>query len=338
MIPQDAGFPEPAKKAPTSRRESKPVAGRIDSSRRRGSASDLAQTMAPAGLSSPPDLTMYLQALKRRWVSAAALGGTLAVLAALAAWFLLSPKYIAFGRVRVAFDVTTPLDKHPGGRGDFSTYLKTQAAHLAGRRVISEALKKDEIKALNLEARTGKDPAQYIEEELKVECQDNQELVTVLMTSPDPQMSLAIVKAIIESYLDIIVYAEKEERLRRVADLNTLLSKSSAALKQKQDSLDKMIGDSGDLDPALMAIKIGELTAGIRESNGQRSSLRLQIRQAQADLASHEAQRQVAQGRRHRRAGPSRPPSRTIPSPRNSRPTLPTPRRSSRTSSKKRRA
>ena len=140
MIPQDAGFPEPAKKAPTSRRESKPVAGRIDSSRRRGSASDLAPTMVPAALSSPPDLTMYLQALKRRWVSAAALGGTLAVLAALAAWFLLSPKYIAFGRVRVAFDVTTPLDKHPGGRGDFSTYLKTQAAHLAGRRVISEAL------------------------------------------------------------------------------------------------------------------------------------------------------------------------------------------------------
>ncbi|HTU16658.1 MAG TPA: polysaccharide biosynthesis tyrosine autokinase [Gemmataceae bacterium] len=286
MIPQDAGFPEPAKKAPTSRRETKAVAGRIDPSPR-GPAGQPQQAMTPAGLSSSPDLGTYLQALKRRWISAAALGGTLAVLAALAAWFLLSPKYIAFGRVRVAFDVPTPLDKIPGGRGDFKTYLKTQAGHLSGRPVISEALKRDEIKALNLEARTGKEPAQYIDEELKVEAPDDQELVTVLMSSPDPQVSLAIVKAVIASYLDVIVYAEKEERLHRVADMNKLLDKASAALKQKQDRLNTMIGEAGDLDPALLAIKIHELTAGIRESNSQRSSLRLEIRKAQADLASH---------------------------------------------------
>ncbi|MGH7173686.1 MAG: polysaccharide biosynthesis tyrosine autokinase [Gemmataceae bacterium] len=285
MIPQDADFPEPAKKAPTSRREAKSVAGRIDPPRR-GPSSDPHQAMTPSGLSSSPDIGTYLQALKRRWISAAALGGTLAVLAALAAWFLLSPKYIAFGRVRVAFDVPT-IDQTPGGRNDFTTYLKTQAAHLMGRRVISEALKKDELKALNLEARTGKEPAQYIEEELKVEFQDNQELVTVLMSSPDPQMSLAIVKAIIDSYLDVIVYAEKEVRIQRVTEMNKTLSKSSAALKQKQDNLDKMIGDLGDLSPGQMVSKIGELTSGIREANSERSKLRLQIGQAKADLASH---------------------------------------------------
>jgi polysaccharide biosynthesis transport protein len=286
VLPQDAGFPEPAKKAPSSRREDKAVAGRIDPPRR-GLASDPHLAMTPSGYSSSPELGSYLQALKRRWVSAAAIGGSLAVVAALAAWFLLTPKYIAFGRVRVAFDVPT-IDRIPG-RGDFMTYLKTQAGHLSGRKVISEALKKDEIKALNLEARSGKDPAQYIEEELKVEAPENQELVTVLMSSPDPQVSLAIVKAIIESYLDVIVYAEMEERLKRVAQMNTTLSKSTAALKQKQDALEKMIGDSGDLDPALMALRIHELTAGIREANSQRSGLRLKIREGQADLASHEA-------------------------------------------------
>ncbi|MGH7224808.1 MAG: polysaccharide biosynthesis tyrosine autokinase, partial [Gemmataceae bacterium] len=53
------------------------------------------------------------------------------------------------------------------------------------------------------------------------------------------------------------------------------------------DNLDKMIGDLGDLSPAQMASKIGELTSGIREANSERSKLRLQIGQAKADLASH---------------------------------------------------
>src|SRR5262249_16794821 len=150
------------------------------------------------------------------------------------------------------------------------------------RRVISEALKKDEMKALNLEDRTGKEPAQYIEEELKVEFQDNQELVTVLMSSPDAQVSLAVVKAIIDSYLDIIVYAEKEERRRRVAEMSTTLSKAQAELKQKQDSLDTMIRNSGDVDPTLLAYKIGDLQSGIRDLNVRRSDLRLKIREAKA--------------------------------------------------------
>lgn len=288
MLPQDDGFPEPAKNPPPPRREPKAVAGRIEPSRR-GPISDPMMPMVPSGLSSPPDVSSYLQALKRRWLSAAAVGGTLAVVAALAAWFLLSPKYIAFGRVRVAFDVPTPLDKTSMVRNDFSTVLKTQAMHLAGRKVISEALKKDEIKALNLEARTGKDPAQYIEEEIKVEAPDGQELVTVLMSTPDAQMSLAIVKAIIDSYLDVIVDAERRERLVHVAEMSNILTKAYASLKQKQDNLDKMIGDSGDMSPFAMALKLEELKAGIRESNSDRSKLRLQIRGAQADLISHVA-------------------------------------------------
>jgi succinoglycan biosynthesis transport protein ExoP len=287
VLPQDAGFPEPAKNNPPSRGNTKPVAGRIDPSNR-GRIVDPYPVLAPSALASGPDVSSYLQALKRRWISVAAIGGTLAVLAALAAWFLLPPKYIASGRVRVAYEVPT-IDRTPGGRGDFMTYLKTQAAHLTSRRVISEALKKDEIKALKLEERTGKDPAQYIEEELKVEFQENQELVTVLMSSPDPQVSLAIVKAIIDSYLDIIVYAEKEERRRRVADMNVVLSKASAALKQKQDSLDKLVRDSGDVDPAVLAIKINDLQSGIRENARARSELRLKIREAKADLISHVA-------------------------------------------------
>ncbi len=286
MIPQDASFPEPAKNTPPTRRNGKPVAGRIEPPRR-SSVSDLHTAAAPAALSSSPDMSSYLQALRRRWIAAAALGGTLAILAALAAWFLLSPKYIAFGKVRVAYETPRISTDASGGRGDFLTYLKTQSAFLMSRPVISAALKRDEVKRLNLEALTGKDPAQYIEEELKVEFQDNQELVTVTMSSGDPQVSLAIVKAIIESYMDEIVYAETQAREHSVAELNKVLGAANATLKQKQENLAQMTKRAGDIDPQLVPLRLSELQTSIREAHTQRSNIRYEVQKAEADLVSH---------------------------------------------------
>jgi capsular exopolysaccharide synthesis family protein len=288
VLPQDAGFPDPASNPHPSRRGSNPVAGRIDP-RPRVAHAEPHNAQAPAALTSSPDVATFLQALKRRWIAAASLGGTLAILAALAAWFLLSPKYIAFGRIRVAFDRPGVIQDTAISRGDFLTYLKTQSAHLTSRPVISSALKRDEVKRLNLEARTGEDPAQFIEKELKVEFQDNQELVTVLMNSDDPQVSLAIVKAVIDSYLDDVVYAERQARVSNVTEMNKALSSTSARLKQHQESLAARIKQAGNVDPQILAIRLTELQGRIRDDSAQQNNIRLQMKQAEADLASHEA-------------------------------------------------
>ncbi len=288
MSPIDAAFPDPAKNSPTSRGSAKPVAGRIEPSRR-GSVGDSHLYAMPEPMGSSPDVSSYLHALRRRWMTAAALGGTLAVLAGMAAWFLLSPKYIAFGRVRVAFESPRIGDNPGGNHGDFLTYLKTQAAQLMSRPVVSAALKKDEVKALNLEARTGMEPAQYIEQEMKVEFQENQELVTVLMSSNDPQVSLAIVKAILDSYMDDVVYAEQAGRRKKVSEMNTALASASSALKNNQEKLERMRKESGDMDSQTILFRIGELQANIRDATRTRNDLRLKIKQEEADLASHVA-------------------------------------------------
>jgi succinoglycan biosynthesis transport protein ExoP len=287
VIPQEAGFPDPSKNTPPERRNTKPVAGRIDPARR-GLASDPHLGMMPAGLASSPDMSSYLQALRRRWVAAAALGGTLAIVAALAAWFLLSPKYIAFAKVRVAYEAPNVTGGQPGGRGDFLTYLKTQAAYIMSRPVISSALKRDEIKRLNLEAMTGKDPAQYIEEELKVEFQDNQELLTITLGANDPQVSQAIVKAVVDSYMDDIVYAEQRLREQRVNQLDKALSSANDRLKRKQESLASLARQGANTDPQLVLVQLNELQSRIREATSQRNNIRLELAKSEADLASHQ--------------------------------------------------
>jgi succinoglycan biosynthesis transport protein ExoP len=282
---QDAALPDPDNN-PKPNGNGKPVAGRIEPTRR-NRASDPHLNAAPSALASAPDVGSYLQALKRRWITAAAVGGTLAIVASLGAWFLLSPKYIAAGRIRVAYeDPRFMNDLGSGGHGDFLTYLKTQAEHLTGRRVISAALKKNEdLKRLNLEARTGKDPAEYIEGEIKVEYKDN-ELLTLVMKSTDPQVSLIIVKAVMEAYMDEIVYAERMERVDKIANWKKALEDATTELKRKQASLDKTLKDAGGKDPATFMLRMGELQASIRDANHQRGDLRLKIKQEEAEVAS----------------------------------------------------
>jgi capsular exopolysaccharide synthesis family protein len=260
------------------------VAGRIDP-RRRPAAEDGPPT-APA-LSASADMGTYLQALRRRWVTAAALGGSLAVVAALAAWFLLSPKYIAFAKVRVlAF---TPGFKGPGEvRADFLTTLKTQAAQIMSRPVIWSALKRDEVKRLNLEARE-KNPAQFIEEELKVEFQDNSELLTITLGSNDPAVSMAIVKAIVESYLDEFAYADTRAREERVSTLDKAYTDAAAALKIKQDSLKSLTSEDKAPDPQVLMLRLMELQSRIREATAQQKDIRYKLVEAQAELDSHDA-------------------------------------------------
>jgi succinoglycan biosynthesis transport protein ExoP len=291
VIPQEAGFPEPARNTPPERRSARPVAGRIDPTRR--GLADPHAGMAPVGLSSSPDMSSYLQALRRRWVVAASLGGTLAIIAAAAAWFLLSPKYIAFAKVRVAYEQPS-INSQPGGRGDFLTYLKTQANLIMSRPVISSALKRDEIKRLNLEAMTGKDPAQFIEDELKAEFQDNQELITITLGANDPQVSQAIVKAVVDSYMDDIVYAEQSTRRERVLELDKALTQANERLKSKQQSLASMANKGGSMDPETRMLQLNELQSRIREASGQQNSIRLDLEKAKADLASHEVRMKAA--------------------------------------------
>src|SRR4051794_15932256 len=132
MFPHDAGHPDPLGPPPPARRDLRPVAGRVEP---HGPAPD--GPPPPASLSAGPDLGALVQALRRRWMVAAALGVPLALAAAVAAWTLLTPRYTAFAQFKVSYDqphIVFP-DKN-GGHNLFSTYLRTQAAQVKSRPVI----------------------------------------------------------------------------------------------------------------------------------------------------------------------------------------------------------
>jgi capsular exopolysaccharide synthesis family protein len=273
----DAGLPDPTRPLP-GRRDAESVAGRIEPPV--GPAAEVPEVGLPPGLSAAPDLGALLRALRRRWVAAVCLGGGLAAVAALAAWYLMSPKYTAFARVRVLYD---PRILQGGAPSDFRTYIRTQAQQLYNRNVISAALKSDAVKRLNLEA-VLTDPAQYIDEELKVEHPDDSEIITASLACFDPTISVTLLKAITDAYMDQIVYAEDRVKARKVTALEKAYSDALQALKVKKESLDKLAQEQGSTDPVVLAQNMSEVQSRMMFVQQRHSDLALQIINAQADI------------------------------------------------------
>ncbi|HZU35886.1 MAG TPA: Wzz/FepE/Etk N-terminal domain-containing protein, partial [Gemmataceae bacterium] len=252
MKPHDQSYPEPTSNLPAGRPESRAIAGRIDRA-----TTALAWDAAPApALSGTPDLKTLLHGLRRRWFAAFILGTTLAALAAAIAWYLMSPKYTAVAQLRVLAlpDKIIP-DPH-AGREEFKTYIRTIASQLKGRPVIKEALKQDKVVALKLE-NLYPEVLAFMEDELKVEFQETNEIMTVTLGSCDPNVSITVLKAILDAFNKLVPEAEETQRLGRIAKLEGALAKAKKDLEDLQKRMEFDAQQSkGIVDPRALPIAL----------------------------------------------------------------------------------
>src|SRR5262249_19810426 len=153
------------------------------------------------------------------WFAAFVLGGTLAALAAATAWFLMSPKHTAMAQIRVLSKQTRMLPDPHEGREDFKTFIKTVSSQIKRPRVIREALKQDKVVPLKLSDQES-DAAAFIDEAMKVEFPENSEILTVSLATNDPNVSVTLLKAVLDSFKKLIVDEDETQRRVRVADLD----------------------------------------------------------------------------------------------------------------------
>ena len=283
-MPQDAAFPEPGPR-PNDRSEPPPVAGRIEAAPRES------YPQAPA-LSSTPTVGDLMRALRRRWMTAVALGGTLAALAAVAVWYLMTPDYTAFAQIRVQSSqpVVDPTNvDRANSQSSFMTYLRSQATQYKSHQVIQTALQRDEVKRLNLEANYS-NPMYYIDEKLKVEILDGSEFMTPKMTGPDPNEVATIIKAMTAAYLNVIVYAEDKTRRATQAQLEKAYNEAVANLNEKKASLDSNAKIRGTTSDASLTQTQLQLLENLRNVRQDRYQMRSELFKTESMLAAHDAQ------------------------------------------------
>jgi polysaccharide biosynthesis transport protein len=287
--PCDAGIPEPTVPVPTPRRLAPlgPVAGRINTPTAFPPRGETHNT--PPGLATGPDAGLLLRALGRRWLVALGLGMALAGGAAAVGWKLLAPKHMAFTNVRIASRGVNPFIDRSEARHEFNTYLKTQASQLHSRTVLNAALARDEIRRLNLERRFP-DVAQWLEDELKIEFQPDNEFIRISLSHDDPEEAKLIINGITSAYLKEHVDKEEAKRSDAVSQLDRLYTEANNRLRTKNANLKALLKELDTPDLPANRIRQQILQDDLSGARSRLGQTLTQLLQAQTRLAALEAQ------------------------------------------------
>src|SRR5579864_3172058 len=184
---------------------------------------------APDAAASAFDKTRMLDGLKYHWflflVVGSILGGGLGALA----FTLLPSKYTTYSLVRVSMSDQSLIPTKDSSRGEFATYMKTQANLVHSEFVLRAAMRDSKIGNTETLKRVD-DPIRWMEENILVEFSENSEIMKVSMTGDIPQDLADIINAVLNAYMKEIVL---KEQLQKKSELDQL--------ENIQRSLDQML-------------------------------------------------------------------------------------------------
>jgi capsular exopolysaccharide synthesis family protein len=245
----------------------------------------------PPALAAGPDTRALFKALGRRWLLALCLATVGAAGVAVAAWTLLSPRYTAFAQVRVAAIepyVILPNRDTAEGRDVFDTYKRFQASELKSRFVLNDALKKDEVKRLPM-IQEQPEPIPWLEDELKVETKEGQEIITLSMTGSDPDQLLVVVGGVFDSYMTGVVKREQDDKRARLLKMQQAYNEARERLHKNRKTLRERVAQAGGADPESLRDRRSLLLTSLADLKKQHQQTEFELLQARNRLKAHQA-------------------------------------------------
>ena len=206
------------------------------------------------------DPRRILNGLKYHWFLFLVLGSLLAGGLGTVAWELLPAKYTTYSVLRVAATDAVKLDARDGGsRGEFVTYIKTQAMLIKNEYVLRAAMRDSKIGETET-LKKQDDPVKWLEENLIVEFSENSEIMKVMLTGENPQELADIVNAIHSAYLREVVVKEQSKSKDLIDTLEVIQKFVEDRISNQVKNVDTGKKKPGDVgtgnDPAGQKIKM----------------------------------------------------------------------------------
>ena len=242
---------------------------------------------APLALTSAPDALSLLKALKRRWFVAAALGLLAAAVVGVSAWILLPARYTAFALLQVS-SKPNPLTDKTNNRDEFAIVMKTTAARLKSRDVLMRALSQEPVRHLTLIKRHPDtlSTLTWMEEYLKIDIQENSELLTVALTGDEPGDLQVIVNSMVKSFMTIVGTEEKTRRKDRLDKAKFLFEAGKEKLAEKVNAKDNLLKSQGVKDPWAMMNLLQNTQTELRQTQGDGARYRFDLERKRAQLVN----------------------------------------------------
>jgi capsular exopolysaccharide synthesis family protein len=233
----------------------------------------------------------YIHAFRRRWLLSLVLALLVAPVVTAISWTLIPPSYSAFamlqlksGEQPLAF-TTVGDNRGSGSQGGstFEIFKKTQKEYVKSRYVLARALDSATHKGLaDLPVlRDERDQILWLETYLSVTFPGDAEFMKIALTASTPTGLDEIIKAVVDEYLEEVVFSEYARKLNRLNKLEKAHDGVALELRTKQSDLRKL---KNTLSPDEIADQMGKDTRQFSTMLQNISSTKFEIKQVTAEL------------------------------------------------------
>ncbi len=242
----------------------------------------------PPGLIPATESSGAMKIIKRRWLVVSSIGLLAAVLAGVAAWFLVPPRYTAVAVVNVAANQPWKVFPSPESRLDFFAVVQTQAARIKSPYVLQAALNDEDVKKLDLHNREN-DPVLWLHDEIKVEFKEGSEIITISMTGAKPEELVVLVNAVMKAYVNEIESVEKKKRMERVRELESLFANAREKLRTSRETWLQVANQLGSSDSKALSQKQLLLMGTYNKLKDQYLQTAYELKKSKSRLAAWES-------------------------------------------------
>ncbi len=232
---------------------------------------------APRSNSTGRELTAMgiLTALRRRWVPALVLAVPAALLAFAIVWETVPAKYESSAILKIQqYEQIVAFENAKQRSTEFLTYRDTQKGFIKSRAVLTSALRDPKVAECRTMSTIGH-PVEWLMKELNVNEQISPEFLKISLQGEYPEDLALIVNAVKDSYLNEVVYNERNKRienLRKAEESHRDVDKRVRAAQQKIEHLATNLGTVDPknllLDQGRIQQKISDLDKELRELDG----------------------------------------------------------------------
>jgi polysaccharide biosynthesis transport protein len=229
-------------------------------------------------------------AIRRRWLATTVAGLFLGSLTAAGVWLIVPRQYNATAVLRVSMEQSNIFEVRKTGEAanSFDLYKRTQRQLLRSPLVLSAALQQETVARLPLIAQQA-DPIEWLQNIVTIAFPDDAEIMYVSVRCEDQQTAEALTNAIVKVYLDDIVYAERQEKLNTITNMQKAETETELLLRKKRSELRGLADALGTGDSEA-------LTLAQKNTFEQYSALWKELNQVEFELKRARGRRKTARG------------------------------------------
>ncbi|MFZ1933563.1 MAG: P-loop NTPase [Thermoguttaceae bacterium] len=214
----------------------------------------------PAAGPAASDLSTYFHAMRRHWLLALGIGVLCAAIAGPAVFFAIGTRYTAYSVIRLQMQENPIFQKDMPlmDRDRFDIYKNSQQEMLLAKTVLMSALRKPEVKDIPIvQYKTQySDVVEWLAGKLSVSFPGKAELMMVSISLEDPKQAQALVKAVVDSYMNDVVLNEQERKQRRYDELDRMCGEKEQEMRNKREELKNLVTSvSGSESPESLSTK-----------------------------------------------------------------------------------